>query len=211
MGDCLIYYVSQRVPYFEHFVYFSVLRTLCRFVRLQIFHDRIKVLSLATAGACKRCIKMYVFTVCSSEAVPRTWYMKPELHYSAIGVPAGALSPPATLSPPSSPSVTLPPSPWSPGAAASSLNTAATSSNPSSASFTSLGQPTPDRFSAFTLVSTCNPDARLQSLPLTTTTTARGNTIASIVDTLRVFMQIHTILRGLFVYQVLRTITVICC
>ncbi|XP_068983215.1 uncharacterized protein [Bombus flavifrons] len=107
------------------------------------------------------------------EAVPRTWYMKPELHYSAIGVPAGALSPPATLSPPSSPSVTLPPSPWSPGAAGSSLNTAATSSNPSSVSSTSLGQPAPDRFSAFTLVSTCNPDARLQNIPLTTTTTAR--------------------------------------
>lgn len=96
--------------------------------------------------------------------------MKPELHYSAIGVPAAALSPPATLSPPSSPSVT---SPWSPGAAGSSLNTA-TSSNPSSVSSTSLVQP--DRFSAFTLVSTCNPDARLQNLPLTTTAAARGNT-----------------------------------
>ena len=106
--------------------------------------------------------------------------MKPELHYSAIGVPAGALSPPATLSPPSSPSVTLPPSPWSPGAAGSSLSTT-TSSNPSSVSSASLGQPTPDRFSAFTLVSTCNPDARLQSLPLTTTATAaRGNVITPV-------------------------------
>lgn len=98
--------------------------------------------------------------------------MKPELHYSAIGVPAAALSPPATLSPPSSPSVT---SPWSPGAAGSSLS-AATSSNPSSVSSTSLVQPTTDRFSAFTLVSTCNPDSRLQNLPLTTTAAARGNT-----------------------------------
>lgn len=100
--------------------------------------------------------------------------MKPELHYSAIGVPAAALSPPATLSPPSSPSVT---SPWSPGAAGSSLS-AATSSNPSSVSSTSLVQPTTDRFSAFTLVSACNPEARLQNLPLTTTTAAaRGNTV----------------------------------
>lgn len=130
--------------------------------------------------------------VCQSEAVPRTWYMKPELHYSAIGVPAGALSPPATLSPPSSPSVTLPPSPWSPGAAGSSLSTT-TSSNPSSISSASLGQPTPDRFSAFTLVSTCNPDARLQSLPLTTTATAaRGNVITPCTNSpkLRPFVQI---------------------
>lgn len=107
-----------------------------------------------------------------SEAVPRTWYMKPELHYSAIGVPAAALSPPATLSPPSSPSVT---SPWSPGAAGSSLSAAASSNPPPSASSASLVQPTTDRFSAFTLVSTCNPEARLQNLPLTTTAAARGN------------------------------------
>ncbi|CAK9813194.1 Zinc finger protein sens [Anthophora plagiata] len=106
------------------------------------------------------------------EAVPRTWYVKPELHCNAIGVPAGALSPPATLSPPCSPSVTLPPSPWSPGAVGSSLSTV-TSSNPSSVSSASLSQPTPDRFSAFTLVSTCNTDARLQNLPLTTTAAAR--------------------------------------
>ncbi|KAG6797899.1 zinc finger protein [Apis mellifera caucasica] len=96
--------------------------------------------------------------------------MKPELHYSAIGVPAAALSPPATLSPPSSPSVT---SPWSPGAAGSSLSAAASSNPPPSASSASLVQPTTDRFSAFTLVSTCNPEARLQNLPLTTTAAAR--------------------------------------
>ncbi|XP_012137542.1 uncharacterized protein LOC100883617 isoform X2 [Megachile rotundata] len=98
--------------------------------------------------------------------------MKPELHCNAIGVPAGALSPPATLSPPSSPSVTLPPSPWSPGTAGSSLSTAA-SSNPSSVSSVNFSQLTTDRFSAFTLVSTCNPDTRLQNLPLTTATAAR--------------------------------------
>ncbi|XP_026666579.1 zinc finger protein 628-like isoform X2 [Ceratina calcarata] len=86
--------------------------------------------------------------------------MKPELHCSGIVVPAGPLSPPATLSPPSSPSVT----PWSPGAAGSSLSTATSSA--------SLGQSTSDRFSAFTLVSACNPDARLQNLPSTTTAAA---------------------------------------
>ncbi|KAG7209869.1 hypothetical protein KM043_011471 [Ampulex compressa] len=101
------------------------------------------------------------------EAVPRTWHMKPELHCSAVGVPAGALSPPATLSPPSSPSVTLPPSPWSPGAPGSSASSA--TSNPPS----SLCQPTPDRFSAFTLVSNYNPDLRLQNLSMSTSVTAR--------------------------------------
>ncbi|OAD58259.1 hypothetical protein WN48_00269 [Eufriesea mexicana] len=88
--------------------------------------------------------------------------MKPD--YSAIGVPAGALSPPATLSPPSSP--------WSPGAAGSSISTA-TSSNPSTVSTPTLGQPIQDRFSAFTLVSTCNPEARFQNIPFTNTNAAR--------------------------------------
>ncbi|XP_076659008.1 uncharacterized protein LOC143362592 [Halictus rubicundus] len=103
------------------------------------------------------------------ETVPRTWYMKPELHCTGVGVPAGALSPPATLSPPSSPSATLPPSPWSPGATGNGSNTT-TSSNPSSICSSGINQLTSDRFSAFTLVSTYNPEARLQTLPPTTTT-----------------------------------------
>nr|XP_033331720.1 zinc finger protein Gfi-1b-like isoform X2 [Megalopta genalis] len=103
------------------------------------------------------------------EAVPRTWYMKPELHCVGVGVPAGALSPPATLSPPSSPSVTLPPSPWSPGATGNGSNTTA-SSNPSSICSSGINQPASDRFSAFTLVSTYNPETRLHTLPPTTTT-----------------------------------------
>ncbi|XP_076666537.1 uncharacterized protein LOC143368056 isoform X2 [Andrena cerasifolii] len=105
------------------------------------------------------------------EAVPRTWYVKPELYCSNVGVPADALSPPATLSPPSSPSVTLPSSPWSPGAAGSSSSTAA-SSNPSVCS-SSLNQLASDRFSAFTLVSTYNPDTKLQNFSPTTTAAAR--------------------------------------
>ncbi|XP_076246308.1 uncharacterized protein LOC143186511 isoform X2 [Calliopsis andreniformis] len=100
------------------------------------------------------------------ETVPRTWYVKPELYCSSVGIPADALSPPATLSPPSSPSVTLPPSPWSPGAVGSNSNTAASSNTVSSPS---LNQPTSDRFSAFTLVSTYNPDSKFQNLPPTTT------------------------------------------
>lgn len=102
------------------------------------------------------------------EAVPRTWHMKPELHCNPVGVPAGALSPPATLSPPGSPSIiTLPSSPWSPGVPGSSSNTIASVNAPSG-----LCQPVPDRFSAFTLVSNYNPDLRLQNLPLSST--ARG-------------------------------------
>lgn len=111
------------------------------------------------------------------EAVPRTWYVKPELYCSNVGVPADALSPPATLSPPSSPSVTLPSSPWSPGATGSSSSTAA-SSNPSVCS-SSLNQLASDRFSAFTLVSTYNPDTKLQNFSPTTTAAARGNAIIS--------------------------------
>ncbi|XP_066597861.1 fez family zinc finger protein 2-like isoform X2 [Prorops nasuta] len=82
------------------------------------------------------------------EAVPRNWHMKPELDCSGVrvGVPVGALSPPATLSPPNSPCVTLPPSPWSPGT---------TSSN-------GLAHPPSDRFSAFTLVSNYENNLRLQ-------------------------------------------------
>ncbi|XP_020286054.1 zinc finger and SCAN domain-containing protein 30-like isoform X2 [Pseudomyrmex gracilis] len=103
------------------------------------------------------------------EAVPRTWHMKPELHCNPVGVPAGALSPPATLSPPGSPSViTLSSSPWSPGVPGSSSSTI-TSNSASSG----LCQPVSDRFSAFTLVSNYNPDQRLQSLPLSASATAR--------------------------------------
>ncbi|KAL2724558.1 zinc finger protein 628-like isoform X2 [Vespula squamosa] len=94
--------------------------------------------------------------------------MKPELHSDPVGVPVGALSPPATLSPPSSPNVTLPPSPWSPGAPGSSA---------SSAAFSNLASnfcvPVPDRFSAFTLVSGYGSDLRLQNLPHTANVTAR--------------------------------------
>lgn len=103
------------------------------------------------------------------EAVPRTWHMKPELHCNPVGVPAGALSPPATLSPPGSPSIiTLPSSPWSPGVPGSSSNIASTNAS------SGLCQPVPDRFSAFTLVSNYNPDLRLQSLPLSASVAARG-------------------------------------
>lgn len=96
--------------------------------------------------------------------------MKPELHCNPVGVPAGALSPPATLSPPGSPSIiTLPSSPWSPGIPGSSSSTIASANAPSG-----LCQPVPDRFSAFTLVSNYNPDLRLQNLPLSATVAARG-------------------------------------
>nr|XP_012230569.1 PREDICTED: zinc finger protein 628-like isoform X2 [Linepithema humile] len=102
-------------------------------------------------------------------AVPRTWHMKPELHCNPVGVPVGALSPPATLSPPGSPSViTLPSSPWSPGVPGSSSSTIASANAPSG-----LCQPVPDRFSAFTLVSNYNPDLRLQNLPLSGSIAAR--------------------------------------
>ncbi|KMQ89930.1 putative zinc finger protein 643 [Lasius niger] len=95
--------------------------------------------------------------------------MKPELHCNPVGVPAGALSPPATLSPPGSPSIiTLPSSPWSPGIPGSSSSTIASANAPSG-----LCQPVPDRFSAFTLVSNYNPDLRLQNLPLSATVAAR--------------------------------------
>lgn len=99
--------------------------------------------------------------------------MKPELHCNPVGVPAGALSPPATLSPPGSPSViTLPSSPWSPGVPGSSSNTIAVHPQPTGG----FCQPViPDRFSAFTLVSNYNPDLRLQSLPLGANVAARGN------------------------------------
>ncbi|KAL2733048.1 zinc finger protein 628-like isoform X2 [Vespula maculifrons] len=94
--------------------------------------------------------------------------MKPELHSDPVGVPVGALSPPATLSPPSSPNVTLPPSPWSPGAPGSSA---------SSAAFSNLASnfcvPVPDRFSAFTLVSGYGSDLRLQNLPHTANVATR--------------------------------------
>ncbi|XP_072748574.1 uncharacterized protein [Anoplolepis gracilipes] len=103
------------------------------------------------------------------EAVPRTWHMKPELHCNPVGVPAGALSPPATLSPPGSPSIiTLPSSPWSPGVPGSSSSTIASANAPSG-----FCQPIPDRFSAFTHVSNYNPDLRLQNLPLSSTVAVR--------------------------------------
>jgi hypothetical protein len=96
--------------------------------------------------------------------------MKPELHCNPVGVPVGALSPPATLSPPGSPNViTLPSSPWSPGVPGSSSSTIASTNAPSG-----LCQPVPDRFSAFTLVSNYNPDLRLQNLPLSASIAARG-------------------------------------
>ncbi|XP_015176236.1 PREDICTED: zinc finger and SCAN domain-containing protein 20-like isoform X2 [Polistes dominula] len=102
------------------------------------------------------------------EAVPRTWHMKPELHSDPVGVPVGALSPPATLSPPSSPNVTLPPSPWSPGAPGSSASSVASSNPPSN-----FCVPVQDRFSAFTLVSGYGSDLRLQNLPHTANLPAR--------------------------------------
>lgn len=105
----------------------------------------------------------------ATEAVPRTWHMKPELHCNPVGVPAGALSPPATLSPPGSPSViTLPSSPWSPGVPGSSSSTIANAPS-------GLCQAIPNRLSAFTLVSNYNHDLRLQSLPLSANAAARGN------------------------------------
>lgn len=126
------------------------------------------------------CIKhlfLYSFWyfVVVTEAVPRTWHMKPELHCNPVGVPAGALSPPATLSPPGSPSV-ITSSPWSPGVPGSSSSTI-TSNSASSG----LCQPVSDRFSAFTLVSNYNPDQRLQSLPLSASATARGKSRHEII------------------------------
>lgn len=119
------------------------------------------------------------------EAVPRTWHMKPELHCNPVGVPAGALSPPATLSPPGSPSIiTLPSSPWSPGVPGSSSSTIASTNAPSG-----LCQPVPDRFSAFTLVSNYNPDLRLQSLPLSV---GRGKSWKSGWREREIFLQLLT-------------------
>ncbi|KAK0175509.1 hypothetical protein PV327_009256 [Microctonus hyperodae] len=94
------------------------------------------------------------------EAVPRTWLIKPELHCNSVGVPAGSLSPPVTLSPPSSPSV-LAPSPWSPGGPTSGSNNSCNGiTNPPA-----TNQLAPDhRLSAFTLVSGYNPDFRMQKL-----------------------------------------------
>ena len=107
------------------------------------------------------------------EAMPRTWMMKPELHCSGVGVPVGALSPPATLSPPSSPCV-MPASPWSPGgpgsSSSSSGGSALVSLNPTNPPIPSAGgaQLPPDhRLSAFSFVSGYNnSDHRLQKLPL---------------------------------------------
>ncbi|XP_043278985.1 zinc finger protein 16-like [Venturia canescens] len=102
------------------------------------------------------------------EAVPRTWLVRPELHCSSVGVPVGALSPPATLSPPSSPCV-MPASPWSPGGpgSSSSSNGATVSSlNPTNQPIPSGQQPPDHRLSAFTFVSGYNnPDHRVQKLP----------------------------------------------
>ncbi|XP_051164039.1 zinc finger protein 34-like [Leptopilina boulardi] len=101
------------------------------------------------------------------ETVSRSWYIKPELHCNPVGVPAGALSPPATLSPPNSPSV-LPPSPWSPGGIGSS-SSSSTISNPST-----LSQPAQDRLSAFTIVSGYNPEIqRFPNLPVSSHAASR--------------------------------------
>lgn len=103
-----------------------------------------------------------------AETVSRSWYIKPELHCNPVGVPAGALSPPATLSPPNSPSV-LPPSPWSPGGIGSS-SSSSTISNPST-----LSQPAQDRLSAFTIVSGYNQELqRFPTLPVSSQATSRG-------------------------------------
>ncbi|XP_024946742.1 zinc finger protein 205 isoform X2 [Cephus cinctus] len=91
--------------------------------------------------------------------------MKPELRCSGVGVSTGALSPPATLSPPSSPSA-LPASPWSPGCPGSSSSSATSNTSVT-------GQPIPDRFSAFTLVSNYNPELRLRNLAVSTGVIAR--------------------------------------
>lgn len=80
--------------------------------------------------------------------------MKQELHGSSVGVPAGALSPPATLSPPSSPSCLLPASPWSPGGPAGG-------SSSSSSGISSQFAPD-QRLSAFSFVSGYNSDYRMQ-------------------------------------------------
>ncbi|XP_058793467.1 zinc finger protein Gfi-1b-like isoform X2 [Phymastichus coffea] len=81
------------------------------------------------------------------ETVPQTsnWHVKSKLdhhhhhHHVSMNVPSGALSPPATLSPPSSPSI-HPNCPWSP-TSIFSAGQSPTSNNP------------PERLSAFTLVS----------------------------------------------------------
>ena len=103
-----------------------------------------------------------------AETVSQSWYMKPELHCNPVGVPAGALSPPATLSPPNSPNV-LPPSPWSPGGLGSN-SSSSTISNPST-----LSQPAQDRLSAFTIVSGYNQELhRFQNLPISSSSASRG-------------------------------------
>ncbi|XP_034945399.1 zinc finger protein 13-like [Chelonus insularis] len=106
------------------------------------------------------------------ETVPRTWLGKPELHYSSIGVPASSLSPPATLSPPSSPSI-LPTSPWSPGGLTGGSNSSCNGiQNPPTA-----GQLAPDqRFGAFTFVSNYNSDLKLQKQTHTPEATSRNLT-----------------------------------
>ncbi|XP_046410404.1 protein odd-skipped-related 1-like [Neodiprion virginianus] len=116
------------------------------------------------------------------EAVPRSWHVKPELHPGTVGVPAGALSPPATLSPPVSPSSALPASPWSPegGRGSSNSNSSRSSSSSSCSGSGSTAAsaripPAPilDRFSAFTLVShqQHHPDLRLPNLTFSPGTT----------------------------------------
>ncbi|CAD6233269.1 GSCOCG00007102001-RA-CDS [Cotesia congregata] len=94
------------------------------------------------------------------ETVPRTWMMKPEINCDDVRVPTGSLSPPATLSPPSSPNV-LSASPWSPGGLTSGSN-----SSCNVVSYPSAGsQLAPDhRLSAFTLASGYASDPRLQKL-----------------------------------------------
>ncbi|XP_015114831.1 zinc finger protein 467 [Diachasma alloeum] len=91
------------------------------------------------------------------EAVPRTWLMKPELCSS---VPAGALSPPATLSPPSSPCVMVA-SPWSPGGPTGGSS----SSSSGISNRSSIPGLAPDqRLSAFSFVSGYSSDPRMQKL-----------------------------------------------
>lgn len=92
--------------------------------------------------------------------------MKHDIHSG--GIPAGALSPPATLSPPSSPCI-LPSSPWSPGGPANG-------SNSSSSGISSIQSTAPlsynQRLSAFNFVSNYNPDFIMQKHP--TNSSSRG-------------------------------------
>lgn len=114
--------------------------------------------------------------------------MKPEINCDDVRVPTGSLSPPATLSPPSSPNV-LSASPWSPGGLTSGSN-----SSCNVVSYPSAGsQLAPDhRLSAFTLASGYASDPRLQKLTHVPELNSRGKYLSACVSVYKVlFFCLH--------------------